>query len=136
MSLYPPPLHSLPRLMRLTVQNPHPIHQLVLSAPVIDQPNRWSSGSLREVSRLCHRSTISSPDIDWSGKRVRWAVIVKNWSKSSTPLTCLLRCISPCLSSTGIYTAWLMMPTGPLTPSSLTIGGKLSKMDNSFVSHR
>ena len=27
----PPPLQRRPRLMRLTVQNPHPVHQLVLS---------------------------------------------------------------------------------------------------------
>ena len=85
--------------------------------PVADQPNRWCvdgryqayseakllndkgvmtqtltlrGGSLREVSRLCQRSTISSTDIDLSGECVRWAIIVKSWSESSTPLTWLL----------------------------------------------
>ena len=46
------------------------------------------------------------------------------------------RLISPCLPSAGIYTARMLMTTGPLSLPSLTTGGKLSKMANSYVSHR
>ena len=119
---------------------------------------RWVlMGSLPTMQR----STISSPDTDWSGQRVLWAVIVKSWFESSTPLTWLLldqiligglppsnkpylgmseyvafRSISLCLPSAGNYTVRMLMPTGPLSPPSLTTSGKLSKMANSCVSHR
>ena len=43
--------------------------------------------------------------------------------------------ISPLLSN-GIYTARMFMLTGPLSSLSSTSGGKLSKSDNSCMSHR
>ena len=121
----------------------------------------WRGGSLWEVSLLCQRSTISSPDIDWSGKRIHWAVIVKSWSQSSTHATWILsdhrligglpppnsphrsmseyvelRFISTCLPSIGIYTERMLILTGPFSPPSSTTIGKLSKMANSCMSHR
>ena len=36
-----------------------------------------------------------------------------------------VRLIYPCPPSAGIYTARMLMPTGPLSPPSLTSGGKL-----------
>ena len=54
-----------------------------------------------------------------------------HWSMSEYVV---FRLISPYVPSTGIYTARILMPTRPLSSPGLTIGGKLSKMDNSFVS--
>ena len=85
--------------------------------PVADQPYRWCVDGQYQVSLdskflndkgvmtrtltlerrvftgsvpTMQRPTISSPDIDWSGQRVLWAIIVKIRSESSMPLTWLV----------------------------------------------
>ncbi|TMW83040.1 hypothetical protein EJD97_003165 [Solanum chilense] len=125
-----PPLQRRPRLMRLTVQNPHPVHQLVLSprAPLEQVRVR---GILVDISLPSIRQFLYSENVDDNRTPLtaefyyRWQIVKDvQFMRDPSLRDTTKRWMDLHLSVDGEGADWVTEPKGTIKKANLTFTAK------------